>query len=310
MKKEIVSIDEKRGIARVTTADERWYTRETTNPQTGLPEIDFRKSVTYIGHFYPKGKGFENWMKKNGEEADMLVALAGERGSKVHQAIEALNNGEQVKMTDTFLNTRTGAVEQLTPEEYGAVMSYRDWWMTEGSKEYVILEAEQTIWPEGKGAEPGGPLHFAGTLDLLVKRVADGAIGIIDIKTSKEVYTGHIIQLSALREGKKAEGVDVQFQAILQVGYKRNKQGFKFTEQEHRFDLFLAAKNIADYETSGEAPLQRDYPLALTLGLPKKKRAIPSVTEPAAESAPIAEEAPEQPEPAKVAKKKSPNKHG
>ena len=114
-------------------------------------------------------------------------------------------------------------------------------------------------------------MHFAGTLDLYVRRIADGTTGVIDVKTSKEIYPGHIIQVSALAAAKKAD-----WGGIIQVGYARNKNGYKFTETPLRMDLFEAARTIWAYETEDEKPLQRDYPLELTLGLPKK---APGVSE-------------------------------
>lgn len=308
MKKEIKIVDEERGICRITTTDERWYDRETTNPETGLREFEFRPSVSWIGHFYPKGKGFENYLKKNGDDADILVQLAAERGSKVHQAIEALNKGESVPMDRQFISTITGLPEELNTNEYAAVMSYRDWWLAEGRNAYKILKVEYVVWPEGPGSEPGGPLHFAGTIDLKLQRIEDGTTGILDIKTSKDIYASHIIQVSAYAEAEKAD-----WAAILQVGYSRNQRGYKFTEIERRFDLFLAAKAIWAYETDGEAPLQRDYPLALSLGLPKEEPEVEPlspqpVEEPVPESLPGPEEAvdpePEANETPRRAKKK------
>src|SRR5947209_7475180 len=128
MKKEIVQVDKARGICRVTTTDDRWYTREATEKETGLPTIEFRPSITYLGKFYPKGKGYEQWLKNKGNDADEIRDLAGERGTKVHQAIEVLNNGEEVAMTDKFRSNITGEAEELTPEEYYAVMTYKRWW--------------------------------------------------------------------------------------------------------------------------------------------------------------------------------------
>lgn len=230
---------------------------------TGLPEIEARPSITYIGHFYPKGKGFENYLKQQGENADILVALAGERGTKVHQACEVLNRGGEVQMFDKFTNNRNGQLEELTPDEYWCVMTYRSWWENEGKLEYELLEAEDVIWPGGPGSEPGGPLHFAATRDIRLRRKSDGTTGTVDIKTSKDIYPSHIIQVSAIAE---AEGD--AWQAILQVGYSRNKQGYKFTPVERRMDLVRAAQTIHAYETEGEKPLQRDFPLSLKLDFP------------------------------------------
>lgn len=269
MKKEIFHADKERGIVRCTTLDERFYGREATDKVTGLPIVEWRPSITYIAAFYPKGKQFEQFLKNNGDNADMIRDLAGERGSKVHQAIEQLNKGEKVKMDDKFVNSRTGQIEELTPDEYGCVMSYRDWWEAEGQADYDIVEAEDVIWPEGPDSEPGGPLHFAATRDVRLRRKKDGLPGTIDVKTSQNIYASHIIQVSAI-----AEASGDNWQAILQVGYKRNKQGYKFTEVARRLDIYTAARTIWAYETEGEKPLQRDYPLELTLGLPKNSPGI------------------------------------
>ncbi|HEY0140386.1 MAG TPA: hypothetical protein VGF48_05785 [Thermoanaerobaculia bacterium] len=279
MKKEIVQVDKDRGIARVTTLDERFYSREVEDPETGLPVIEFRPSITYIGKFYPKGKGYENFLKKNGDEAEIIRDLAGERGSKVHQAIEALNKGETVGMRDKFTSNLTGEAEELTPDEYYAVMTYKKWWDEEGSKEYEILEVESIVWPEGPGSEPGGLLHFAATKDIRLKRKSDGTTGTVDVKTSKDIYPSHIIQVSAI-----AEACGDAWQAILQVGYTRTQKGYKFTETERRLDLLRAATTIHAYETGGEKPLQRDYPLTLSLNLPKEGEEAPAA-EPAPKAA-------------------------
>jgi hypothetical protein len=56
--------------------------------------------------------------------------------------------------------------------------------------------------------------------------------------------------------------------AVLQIGYKRNKAGWKFTEVEDKFHLFLATWGIWANETAGQKPLQRDYPLSLQVTTP------------------------------------------
>ena len=55
---------------------------------------------------------------------------------------------------------------------------------------------------------------------------------------------------------------------ILQVGYRRNKAGWKLTEVEDQFPLFLAAKQIWAKECEGVEPFKKDYPLSITLGTP------------------------------------------
>src|SRR4051812_8361834 len=117
MKKEIRQVDSERGICRCTTTDERHYSRVEPNPTTGLDEVVWRPSVTFIVGFYPKGKQFEYWLKANGADADDIVKAAGEVGHKTHLAVGALNAGEEVLMDAKFPNSETGAMEELTTDE-------------------------------------------------------------------------------------------------------------------------------------------------------------------------------------------------
>jgi hypothetical protein len=54
--------------------------------------------------------------------------------------------------------------------------------------------------------------------------------------------------------------------AILQVGYDKNKAGYKFTETEDCFDLFLTAKKIWQKEAGEQQPKVRDFPIVLSAG--------------------------------------------
>jgi len=79
--------------------------------------------------------------------------------------------------------------------------------------------------------------------------------------TSKQVsigYPSHEIQVSSSKEADpECEKID-----ILQVGYKRNKSGYKFTPIDPQFDVLLAAKRIWQ-KTEGVVIPKRLYPLSL-----------------------------------------------
>jgi hypothetical protein len=152
-------------------------------------------------------------------------------------------------------------------------MDYQRWWLAEGVKEYRIVGVEQTIWPEGVKSE-GKLLDFTATLDILVERITDGKRFVIDVKTSKAIYDAHIIQVSAIGEAVSSDG-----QMILQVGYKPNKCRYKLTDVPRRMDLYWLAWAICEREAekAKDEPRQIDYPLSLSLGLPKKE--LPNVNE-------------------------------
>ena len=56
--------------------------------------------------------------------------------------------------------------------------------------------------------------------------------------------------------------------AILQLGYDRNKAGYKFTEIDDAFDLFKVAQQIWKREVGDGKPgyTQRDFPIILSPG--------------------------------------------
>lgn len=265
MNKEIRIVDAEKGIVQITCPEERWYSRVQTDPRTGLPTVMFRPSVTYICNNYPKGKGFEIWLKKHGTEADEIRDQAGERGYRVHRAIAALNDGERVSINDSFEND-WGQSAPLSVEEYAAVQSYWEWWENEGNGKLEIINSEYTLWPNAEACELKygiGAKYFswAGTVDLKVRRIADNTVGIIDMKTSPDIWMSHRMQVTAYKRG---EGAD--WAAILRLNYKRNKtKKFKWDEIEDCYDVFVATWVIWQNETAGVEPLQRDFPLSLKL---------------------------------------------
>lgn len=238
MKIEHKEVDKKRGIVQITTSDERWY-------QIGKI---FVPSVTWIGSFYPKGIQFYKWLADKGwSEAEAIKREAGDKGSKVHKAAEDILMGKPVRHDALYMNHTTGKEEELTVSEYEAVVSFSNW-LKQANPE--ILGKEYTIFDEKIG--------YAGTVDLRVRM--NGEIWIIDLKTSQTIWMSHRIQVSAYKHADK----DVEKTAILQIGYQRNKNKFKFTEVEDEFDLFLAARKIWARETSMVVPSQKDFPIEVS----------------------------------------------
>jgi hypothetical protein len=261
MKKISRVIDEKRGIMQTTTSDERWYDRESTNPTTGLREIEFVPSVTYITSFYPKSQALVKWVAEKGlDQAEAIKKAAGDRGSKVHTAIADLIDGKEVKMDAKYVNPSTGQEEELSLEEYECIMSFVAWFKETNPR---VVGREFIIWNDQYG--------YAGTVDFLAQ--IGNEYWIIDFKTGQSIWPEYTLQVSAYKHAIQSftsesfeieEGVDCKL-GILQLGYRRNKAGFKFTEVEDKFPLFLSVREVWKNETEGEKPLQRDFPLALSL---------------------------------------------
>lgn len=261
-------------LVQVTTVDERWYIK-------GEEEKIFYPSATWVYSFYPKGVAYFKWLASKGwDESQALMNEAGEKGSKVHKAIEDLNSGKEVKMDDKYYSESKEKDEELSVEEWECIVSFRDWHnMVKPeniANEMVVIDEE---------------LGVAGTLDnlsLVRKDIKVGTVNIkrgfylIDYKTSQDIWPSHELQVSGYKhsipeEIKKAmfnmlseeEKLDPEFKdikiAILQVGYRRNKNNFKFTLVEDKYDLCRSVKDIWKNECANVQPKQIDYPLSIKL---------------------------------------------
>jgi hypothetical protein len=260
MKKEIIEIDKSRGVYQITTTDERWYTETETNTETGLPFFKFIPSVTWITSYVYKGVEFYKWLASKGwDEAEAIKSEAGDKGSKIHNAVDQLIKGGTIKMEDKFNNINTDNPEDLKPEEYSAVNSFVRWY-NEVKPEFILNETT-VISKE---------FNFAGTVDCVAK-IGD-QIWIIDWKSSQYIWPSMEAQISAYKQafkemGRNTTGIKL---AVLQLGYKKNKRGYKFTEIEDKFeDLFLPARKFWESATKNQSPKQYELPLELSLNLPK-----------------------------------------
>ena len=262
MKKIIKEV--KGGIVQVTVADERWYLKSQVDEKTKLPAYKGVPSVTWIAGFYPKGIQFYKWLAEKGwDESQAIKSAAGDKGSKVHYACEDIVAGKAVKMEDKYVNPSTGEEEELTLEEYEAVLSFADWLkdMAEKFKDFEVVSSEEVVWNDEYG--------YAGTVDLAYR--ADGKLWIVDLKTGQYIWPEHKLQVSAY---KHAYPADVSSLAILQLGYHRNQRLWKLTEVDDEFDLFLTARKIWEKEVGDQKPSVKDYPVEIQINVKWAKVAI------------------------------------
>ena len=261
MQKEIRELITKDGqkIWQITTSDERFYGKQTTNPTTGLPEIIWLPSVTWIKNYYYTSPYLVRWIADKGlTESERIKKEAGTRGDKIHQATEQLEKDGEIRIEDKFLNKETGQMEELTAEELEAVISYKDF-IDDTNVE--ILANEMTVFSE----------KYAGTLDRIFR--INGQIYIIDLKSSQNIRKDMIIQLSAYSHteidytglGITDEEWKARKLAVLQLGYQKNSKKYKFTEIEDRYDLFKLAYSVWQEENPDAKPKQKDFPLVIKL---------------------------------------------
>lgn len=264
MKKEIKEIVLVNGekVYRITTEDERFYSREVINNITGLPEIIWYPSVSWLVSFYPKGIEFYKWLSQHSwDESEAIKHEAGNKGDKIHQASEIIDIKGNITATDKFMNKERGELEELNYDELEAIKSYQEW--VDEVKPQVLAN-EMTVF--GRNEITG----WAGTLDRIYR--IDGQIWIVDLKSSNSIWPSYKVQVSAYSGAEidyKVLGItDEEWQArklaILRLGYKYNKiKKYKFDEVEDLSDLFISTCKIWKQENPPEKPKQRDFPLSI-----------------------------------------------
>tara|TARA_R110002012_G_scaffold321346_1_gene548778 strand:- start:11974 stop:12726 length:753 start_codon:yes stop_codon:yes gene_type:complete len=139
----------------------RWYSQGKS--------LNWKPSVTtIIGETCSKGKFFDEWLMKNGLNAERLRDEAAERGTAVHEAIEALLERKEVHASTEFIRK--------------SLMSFEKWYYD--IKPSVIC---QEIFLYHKD------MLWAGTPDIVA--TIDGSLSIIDIKTGDYRKSHEIQQL-------------------------------------------------------------------------------------------------------------------
>lgn len=141
----------------------------------------FWPSVTTILDVYPKGFGFDQFLKDVGNNVSEIANRAAAIGSKTHQLTELLNNGEELKWADDEGNAR------YTLEEWKLVLRFYDFWQKCAP---TLIANEKNFCSE--------KLRFGGTLDRVLKIA--GKTYLVDIKTSNYIHKSHELQLAAYAE--------------------------------------------------------------------------------------------------------------
>ena len=148
----------------ITLPDGRYYQRNG----------EYYPSVTYVLSYYPKGKFFEDWLKKVGYASEYIVKKAGEEGTLVHEMIEDYLNGKE-------LNFLQHGIPMYNPRIWQMFMCFVDFWETYNP---TLIEAEVHLFSD--------ELKIAGTCDMVCE--IDGEIWVIDFKTSNNLQTTYDLQ--------------------------------------------------------------------------------------------------------------------
>ena len=227
----------------ITMPDSRYYQRNG----------EYYPSITYVLGSYPKGKFFEDWLKKVGYASEHIVRKAASQGTETHEMIEDYLNGKELN----FLS-KSGH-PQYDTLVWQMFLRFVDFW-----EEYKpeLIETEVHLFSD--------EIKVAGTCDMVCK--INDELWIIDFKTSNHIQTTYDLQTAVYGKcyeecyGKKADRYGV-------LWLKSNKRkaadgkiqgkGWEMYEskrtQEENIDIFMTVKKLFDLENPKHSPIFTEF---------------------------------------------------
>ena len=227
----------------ITMPDSRYYRRNG----------EYYPSVTYVLSYYPKGKYFEDWLKKVGYSAEYIVKKAGEEGTQVHEMIESYLHGEELN----FLGPHGRPLYH--PDVWQYFLRFVEWW-----EEYnpTLIETEVHLFSD--------ELKVAGTCDMVCE--IDGELWIIDFKTSNNLQTTYDLQAAVYGQMyEECYGKEANRYGILWLKSSKRKgatgkmqgKGWEMYEssrsQEDNLDIFKTVKKLFDLENPKHSPIFTEF---------------------------------------------------
>lgn len=156
------------------------------------------------------------------------------RGSAVHSIVEVFKAGTDF---ETFMAT-------VAEEHRGYAQAF---WRWVNDYHPDISAHERSVFSPKYG--------YAGTLDMLA--TVNGSLGIVDCKTSKDIYPNFWLQLSAYRQALKEEGTEVEWTAILLL---QEDGGYKYeVSTQDLFRQFFACKVLWDWQNAEKIEQMTKY---------------------------------------------------
>ena len=230
----------------ITLPDSRFYRRNG----------EYYPSVTHVLSCYPKGKYFEEWLKKVGFASDYIVRKSSEEGTLVHNMIEDYLNGKEI----TFL-TDNGK-PKMDPNVWKMFLNFVDFWETHKPK---LIETEIHLFSD--------KYKVAGTCDLVCE--IDDKLWIIDHKTSNQLQTSYEIQAAIYSQcweecygvkpdrigilwlKSRSRGIDKKGKVLKGKGWVMHESS---RSQEENMEVFKAVKTLFDIENPNPTPSVLKFP--------------------------------------------------
>lgn len=224
----------------ITLPDSRYYQRNG----------EYYPSVTHVLSCYPKGKHFEDWLKKVGYASEHIVRKASEDGTQVHELCEEYLNGKEC----SFLNEWNRP--KYSPDVWRMFLNFVNFWETHNP---TLIETEVHLFSD--------KLKVAGTCDLIIE--LNGELWVLDIKTSNQLQTSYDLQTSIYGQcyeecfnktpnrfgilwlKSKSRGEDKNNKRIKGKGWEIYESS---RSQEENLDIFKNVRKLFDLENPNPKP--------------------------------------------------------
>jgi hypothetical protein len=227
----------------VTLPDARYYRRNS----------QYYPSVTYVLGYYPKGKFFEDWLKKVGYASEYIVKKAAEEGTLVHGMIEEYLNGAELNFLNQYGNP------QYDPDVWQMFLKFVEFWELYNPK---LIEIEVHLFSD--------ELKVAGTCDIICE--IDGKLWLLDFKTSNQIQTTYELQTAVYGQCyKECYGKTVDNYGILWLKSTKRKlnkekmqgKGWEVVlptrSYEENIDIFKTVKRLFDLENPNDTPIFTEF---------------------------------------------------
>lgn len=242
-------------------------------------------SVNHIlGIGFPKGANLLQWLKnKTAEESDKILKQAGERGSKVHEAIRQLTIGKSVQYGLDHFKNDDGTYSPLTANEWDYLLSWVAW--AEAFKPQV-LKHETAVFNKKFGY--AGTVDFLGTIQIppYIKLYVDGKSVspnpgsysvLLDWKTSGAVYDEYRLQTAAYAACMTKKPKQEFYTGVVRLGTKHKNGGFEIhlwsrKKTIEHFKQFLTSKATYHFINGNDwTPDIEEIPMLLSVSVPQIK---------------------------------------
>jgi hypothetical protein len=236
-----------REFKQITTNDSRFYEDgNKTYP-----------SVTYVLSYYPKGRNFEDWLKKVGYASDFIAKKAADEGTLVHNLAESYLKGEKIELMDEDQNPKYDI------KIWKMFLRFVDFWETSGAE---LIETEVFLYSDA--------LNIAGTCDLVCK--INGEVCVIDIKTSNHLQVTYELQSAIYARcfeecyDQKVNKVGILWLKSPKRSYKEGLlqgKGWEVFESKRSMDenieIYSHVRAIFDLENPRLKPLSEKWPTSV-----------------------------------------------